>query len=293
MRGIITVLNTPFTQSDAIDAEGVRRNVALALEAGVAGFLVPALASEVGSLAELERALLVDTVVEATRGRVPIIGGASAATQPERVRIARRLADAGCSGVLVNLPPGPEADIERDVAELAELAPEFLMLQDWDPVGPGLDIEFIARLSVRIPKFTWLKIEVVPAGPKYTRVLEATGGKLNVAGGWAVMQMIEALDRGVHAFMPTAMHRIYTRIYSLYSKGNRDSARELFERVLPVLAFTNQRLDISIHFFKRLLCKQGVYATARVRPPIAPLDAVHERIADELIERVREIEGHI
>lgn len=293
MRGIITVLNTPFTESDTIDTEGLRQNVAHALEASVAGFLVPALASEVGSLTETERSLLVETVVDETRGRVPVIGGASAETQPERLRIARRLADAGCRGILVNMPPGREADIERDVAELAELAPEFLMLQDWDPAGPGLDVDFIVRLSARIPKFTWLKIEVVPAGPKYTRVLEATDGRLNIAGGWAVMQMIEALDRGVHAFMPTAMHRIYTNIYSLYSRGDREGARELFERVLPVLAFTNQRLDISIHFFKRLLHAQGIYATSRVRPPIQPLDTVHERIADELIERVREIEGSL
>lgn len=30
------------------------------------------------------------------------------------------------------------------------------------------------------------------------------------------MQMIEALDRGVHAFIPTALHTLYVRIYHLH-----------------------------------------------------------------------------
>ena len=44
--GIVTVLNTPFTESGDVDTDSMRANVAYALEAGVAGFLVPAMASE-------------------------------------------------------------------------------------------------------------------------------------------------------------------------------------------------------------------------------------------------------
>ncbi len=54
--------------------------------------------------------------------------------------------------------------------------------------------------------------------------------------------------------------------------------------MLPILAFSNQHLDISIHFFKRLLHRQGIYATAHVRAPSLPFDGVHEHEADELIE---------
>ena len=103
------------------------------------------------------------------------------------------------------------------------------------------------------------------------------------------MQMIEAFDRGVHAIMPTAMHAIYTRIYQLYASGDRAGAQALFERLLPVLAFSNQHLDISIHFFKRLLWRQGIYPTDYVRPPALPFDSVHQHIADNLIDRVYEL----
>ena len=104
------------------------------------------------------------------------------------------------------------------------------------------------------------------------------------------MQIIEALDRGVHAFMPTGMHELYTRIYDLHREGRRDEARLLFERLLPVLAFANQHLDISIHFFKRLLYVQGIFRTPRVRQPILPFDAIHEQHAARLIELAMELE---
>ncbi|UCF99322.1 MAG: dihydrodipicolinate synthase family protein [Spirochaetaceae bacterium] len=289
LRGIITVLNTPFTEEDAVDLPSLRKNVRYALECGVAGFLVPAMASEVDKLSREERRQIVEAVLEENRSRVPVIGGASAATAVERRQNAAALIELGCQGVLASIPFQDEEQYERDVRALDALKPGFLMIQDWDFQGYGLTIALITRLFEEVESFRCLKVEVVPAGVKYSQVLSATGGKLHVSGGWAVMQIIEALDRGVHAFMPTGMHELYTRIYDLYREGRRDEARLLFERLLPVLAFANQHLDISIHFFKRLLYKQGIYATPRVREPILPFDEVHEKVADQLIGRVIEL----
>lgn len=291
LRGIITVLNTPFTPVDTLDRPGLARNVENAIQAGVAGFLVPAMASEVGALSESEREAVVQATVNTTAGRVPVIGGASAPHQAGRMAAARALMDLGCAGILVSIPFEGEAAYTRDVEELAALDPGFLMLQDWDANGYGLPVPLIIRLFETVPAFRCLKVEVVPAGPKYTEVLNATGGQLHVSGGWAVSQMIEGLDRGVHAFMPTGMHGIYTAIYRRYAAGDRDGAAALFEHLLPVLAFSNQHLDISIHFFKRLLHAQGVYATDRVRSPKVPFDTIHQQAADRLIERVIALEA--
>lgn len=287
--GIITVLNTPFTKQDEIDLPGLRQNVQLALAAGVAGFLVPAMASEVGKLSLPEKRAMVRTVLTEVNGRVPVIGGASAAAPADRLTAAENLLQLGCQGILVSIPYENETQYEQAVRAVAALNPGFLMLQDWDAAGFGVPVPVIARLFQEIPVFRSLKIEVVPAGVKYSQVLAATQGRLHVCGGWAVMQIIEAMDRGVHAFMPTAMHAIYTRIYSLYRGGDRVAAQALFNRLLPVLAFSNQHLDISIHFFKHLLHQQGIYATPRCRPPILEFDSTHQSITAELILRVDEI----
>jgi len=289
LRGIITVLNTPFSEDGAVDLPSLRKNVRYALEAGVAGFLVPAMAAEVDKLSPEERRRIVEAVLQESGGRVPVIGGASAAAGAERKANTAALIGLGCHGILASIPFEDEIQYEREVRELDRLKPGFLMLQDWDFSGYGLPVSLIVRLFREVDSFRCLKVEVVPAGVKYTEVLNETGGRLHVSGGWAVMQIIEALDRGVHAFMPTGMHEVYTRIYRLYREGRREQARELFEQLLPVLAFANQHLDISIHFFKRPLHPQGICAAPRVREPILPFDEVHEKVAEELILRVIEL----
>jgi len=293
LRGIVTVLNTPFTAANEVDAAALRRHVRVALDAGVAGFLIPGMASEVDKLTPAERDLLVDTVLDEARGRAVVIGGASAEISAERVALARRLIAAGCDGVLVSIPFESNEQYSRAVHEVAETAPPFLMLQDWDPRGYGVPVSTLVNLFETVEAVRAVKVEVVPAGRKYSELLAATGGRLHVSGGWAVMQMIEALDRGVHAFMPTALHAVYVQIYRLHTLGQRQAAHELFEKVLSILAFSNQHLDISIHFFKRLLFSQGVYPTSNVRPPTIPFDAAHERVAAELIARACELEAEL
>jgi 4-hydroxy-tetrahydrodipicolinate synthase len=93
--------------------------------------------------------------------------------------------------------------------------------------------------------------------------------------------------------MPTGMHFTYTRIYSEYAAGNHAEAQRLFQSLLPTLAFSNQHLDISVHFFKRLLYRQGLYATPQVREPILAFDAVHDEIATPLIDAVIALENSI
>ena len=77
------------------------------------------------------------------------------------------------------------------------------------------------------------------------------------------------------------------------SAGDRQGARDLFEKVLPVVAFANQHLDIFIHFFKRLGHTQGIYPTPAVRSPILPFDSAHERVAQELTARACSLEADL
>ncbi|MGH6914855.1 MAG: dihydrodipicolinate synthase family protein, partial [Geminicoccales bacterium] len=156
--------------------------------------------------------------------------------------------------------------------------------------GGGLPIELILRLFERVPAFGAIKIESVRAGPKYTAVLEATSGRLHVSGGWAAMQMLEALARGVHAFMPTGMERVYCAIDRRWRERRIDAACALFDELVPVLAFANQHIEVSIRFFKHLRRASGVFATERCRPPVAALDRFQIAEAHRLAALARRIE---
>jgi dihydrodipicolinate synthase/N-acetylneuraminate lyase len=291
--GIVTVLNTPFTEDDQVDLQALKKHVRYAIDAGVAGILVPAMAAEVYKLSVKERLAMVNAVLEEADGRVPVIAGAGESDLHKSKQLLRQYLDLGCVNTLFQIPYRDETQFKDHFLDLASLGPEMIMLQDWDASGYGLPESLICDLFEQVEAFRCLKVEVVPAGVKYSRILEMTGGRLHVSGGWAVSQMIEGLQRGVHAFMPTGMHRIYTAIYRLFRQGNQDQAEALFNRLLPVLSFSNQHLDISIHFFKRLLHRQGIYPTSRVRDPILAFDAIHRQRADHLIDQVLAMEAEL
>ena len=293
IKGIITVLNTPFDSNYKLDEPALRSHVRMAMRAKVAGFLVPAMASEVYKLSLDERLRMVSIVTEETAGKIPVFAGAGETDHRKRLEIVAEYMNVGCKQVLLQIPFENEALFKAQFLDVAALGIETIMLQDWDATGYGLSDQLIVDLFDQVEAFRCLKIETVPAGIKYSRLLELTDSRLHLSGGWAVTQMIEALQRGVHAFMPTGMHFIYTGIYNNFIAGNYAKAEALFNELLPVLAFSNQHLDISIHFYKRLLFRQGVYATPNVRTPILPFDAYHEKIADRLIERVLRMEREL
>ncbi len=290
LHGIVTVLNTPFKSDNTIEFNALKANVRYALDAGIAGFLVPAMASEVYKLSETERIKMVSAVLETVDGKVPVIAGAGETNLLKSKRLISKYIELGCTNVLFQIPFKNKAQFKNHFNKLAETDPEMIMLQDWDASGYGLPDELILELFEEVEAFRCLKIETVPAGVKYSRMLELTGGCLNVSGGWAVTQLIEGMKRGVHAFMPTGMHRIYTEIYRQWKMGKEIKAETLFQKILPVLAFSNQHLDISIHFFKRLLYRQGIYPNLNVREPILPFDNIHQEIADKWIKHVIKLE---
>jgi dihydrodipicolinate synthase/N-acetylneuraminate lyase len=283
LQGIIGVINTPFQPDGEIHTPSLERYVDHSLDAGVCGFLTLGMAAETGKLTGQEKERIVTTVLERVDGRVPVIAGTSAGSQKERVNLARLFTDLGCNGIMVNIPFTDEKSYLRDLQELDAVNPGFIMVQDWDFKGYGLPVDLILEMAATIPSFKSLKVEVAPAGVKYTEVIRATGGELHVTGGWAATQMIEALDRGVHAFMPTILHPVYIRIFELHRLDRRREAMELFYQVLPVLSFSHQHVDISIHFNKRLVNRQGLFSTDAVRNPILIFDGFHERVAGELI----------
>jgi len=293
MKGIVTVLNTPFDDNNQIEFDGLTKNIQYAIESGVKGILVPAKAAEVEKLSFEERILMIKHTIQAVSGKVPIIAGTQSANLDEAVRLAKEAIDFGVDGILISTSYESKAQLQKFIDRFNKLEPNFIILQDWAFNDYGIPTEVLLSLFSEFHTVQGIKIEVVPAGTKYSELLALTKGQIHISGGWAVTQMIEALDRGVHALMPTGMHEIYVRIYELYQSNRRESAEQLFRRILPILAFSNQHLDISIHFFKHLLHEQGIYKTPNVRPPILQIDEIHLKHIKNLIRNYLDLKRSI
>lgn len=284
--GIIPSQNTPFRADGTIDDEAIRRLAETSIAAGVSAFLILAVASENRALSIAERERIGRIFAETVAGRLPLVVAVSAPEIETALLLTRQAVAIKADAVCYQAPAGIGRDMLGDhLARIAGLGPPLLMLQDLDFTGPGLTVGDIAWLYERCPSFRAIKVETQNAGPKYTELLRVFDGALHVSGGWAVMQMIEALERGVHAFMPSAMDNIYVAIHRLFAAGRRDEAIALFEQLLPFVAFSNQHLEVSIRFFKRLRELDGCFSSAVCRAPTPELDPFQQATLERLAPR--------
>jgi dihydrodipicolinate synthase/N-acetylneuraminate lyase len=296
LQGIVPIILTPFDDALRIDWRSLERYLESALADGIAGCIVPAVASEVDRLTVSERQDLIRAVASVAASRIAVFAGASSDDLDETLEVVETARAARCAGVLCRVPDrlrDDERAIMDHFSRIADGGAPLIMLQDLSFDGPGLRPEFLAELFGAIPAIRSMKIETVAPGPKYTRLRQLTGGRLHLCCGWALTQMIEALDRGVDAFTPTAIHLPFVRVHQLYREGRRDEAMQLFHRALPALAWSHQHFDISLQFLKRYSHRKGLLSTYNVRPPRLSYDVFHERIGDELIDDLLLLEARV
>jgi 4-hydroxy-tetrahydrodipicolinate synthase len=86
-----------------------------------------------------------------------------------------------------------------------------------------------------------------------------------IFGGAAGRWMLPELERGACGFMPACqLTDIYVQIWDLWESGNRDGARTLFNKLLPII---NLEAMLSVNLAKEILVRRKVIATPYVRRP--------------------------
>ncbi len=277
MKGILPSLNTPFTYSGELDLDSLTRLVEHTITSGCGGMLGLAVAGEHDTINFDEKIQFIETVTKVNKRRIPFICSVTAADINESVELTKIANSFGAEGICLQLPLGLKFSEKLFfLKQLENLAPEILMIQDLDWLGDGMALEEIIKLFNSVDKFNWLKIETVGAGEKYTSVLQKLDGRLKVCGGWAVTRLIDAMARSVNAFIPTGLEKIYVEIYQLYQNGNKEKASLLFEKVLPVLNFSNQNIGTSIRFFKNLRVLEGLFESNYCRDKSAVYNELQE-----------------
>ena len=287
LRGIIPSLHTPFLEDNSLDLNSLKKLIDHTILTECSGMLIGAVAGETSSLSINEKKIVIEFCINSNNNRIPLIVGCSADNQRDRIALSKFAKEAGADWILCQAPGKIKGkELLNCFNEIAEAGPKNLMIQDLSWTDNGMDDDDIILLFNNIEKFKGFKIEVLNSGPKYSRVLKATNHQLHLSGGWAIMGMIEALNRGVHAFIPSTMETLYNRIYNLFIENKINEARKLFSQILPILSFTHQHIDIAIKFSKMLRVKEGIFQTSLCRPPIDNFDKYQVDEANLHIENI-------
>jgi 4-hydroxy-tetrahydrodipicolinate synthase len=261
------------------------------LGANVRGLVVLGLASEAWALREAERDEILATVADELAGRAPFVVGIEGSTQVAVAR-ARSAARAGASGLMV-LPPSTARSGEalaRHFVEVAEAGSLPILVQDSPQVtGVTLTVDGLLALAHAHPLVQAVKIEVAGAGVKASGV---RAGGMDVVAGWGGLQYLESIDRGAVGCMPGCdMGPAFVEIDRLAREGSPSAtaaARALYDSILPLLSYEAQSLDLLLLGAKRLLRRNGIFGSERLRQPGRELDPIESASLDGLFDGLAE-----
>lgn len=287
MKGIFPILLTPFDDDGRIDEESLRSEVEFNLAAGVHG-LGLALGSELLKMTEEERQRVTKIVVEQVRRRVPVVVNTGAQSNVVAALYSRQAEELGASAVMC-MPPsmgvsGSEMRSYFKAISDAVRVPVWIQDTTYVVVPAGV-IRQIAEESERV---RYAKIESAPNPLKVQEAVQQAGHLIAVFGGSAGTYFVEELARGGVGTMPwPSTPEVFVKIWNRWQAGDKDGARETFEReLLPILRVSSTGVRLGHTINKEILKRRGVIKSAHVRAPSDPLDALAERELSETLERL-------
>jgi 4-hydroxy-tetrahydrodipicolinate synthase len=270
--GIIPAVTTPFDANGAVDTAGIAANVRFLLDAGCHGVVGTGTMGEAGSLDREERRLVLETVVEAVDGTVPVIAGISAGTAAGAIAYARDTVAAGADAVMCLPPLGYRADVAELIAfygAVAEGAGVPVMLYN-NPEASGVDLraEQIVAIADRVPGIVAVKecsgdVRRIPA-------LIAAAPQLEILVGgddWALEGFAAGATGWVTGVADVAP-RECVALYEHVAAGELEPAREIYQRLLPLARF--DMTPKLVQYFKAAQDEVGL-AGGPCREPRLPL----------------------
>ena len=284
--GIIPAVTTPFDANGAVATAGIAANVRFLLDAGVHGIVGTGTMGEAGSLSAAERKLVLETVVEAADGAVPVIAGISAGTADAAVAHARDAA--GVDAVMCLPPLGYRADLGELIAYYEAVAAGAgvpVMLYN-NPEASGVDLraEQIVAIADRVPGIVAVKecsgdVRRIPA-------LIAAAPQLEILVGgddWA-LEGFAAGATGWVTGVAVLAPRECVALYEHLAAGELEPAREIYQRLLPVARF--DMTPKLVQYFKRAQDALG-FAGGPVRAPRLELDEAGRAVLDAAVAALR------
>ncbi len=292
--GVIPIIPTPFTREETVDVQALSSLLEFAVDSRVCAVCLPAYASEFYKLSEPERREIVVHAISILDGRLPVVAQVNHVSASYVARTARELEAAGAAAINVAVPrlfALPERDLLRYFDRVLEVITIPLVIQDFNPGGSTLSHDFVKSLHKQHPLFRYLKLEEPLMAARVEAILNECHGDVGVLDGWGGIYMLELIDAGICGVMPgLGISDLLQVIWERARSGDKDAAFNLFQTVLPQIAYSLQSLEFFHHAEKALLVARGVLTDAVVRDATitisktdrAHIDFLNRRLVDSV-----------
>jgi dihydrodipicolinate synthase/N-acetylneuraminate lyase len=278
-RGIFAILQTPFKKDDQVDWDDLEREVNFCVRVGDQGIVWPQLAGEFYLLTEEERMRGAEVILRAAAGRAHVVIGVQAPSSALALKFSQHAAAHGANAVIA-LPPylgsqGLETAGEYYRVLAAGIKLPIFIQNSGAPWGPAMPVEFVMQLARENPQFAYVKEEVAPVARRIGEYANS-GVMKGIFSGSAGRNILDELAHGAAGTMPACQFTdVSVQIYNFAVSGHADEARNLFEKLLPMI---NLEEIYGLAFVKEVLVRRRVFTTAKLRGVTASsLDDIDRR----------------
>ena len=238
-RGSYVALVTPMDAANAVDYGALRNLLEWHVASGTDGVVALGTTGEASTLDAAERDRVLETCVDACRGRVPVVAGTGAIDTRAVVAMGRRAKALGADGTLVVTPyyvKPPQRALEAHFLAVAEAVDLPMVLYNV-PGRTGVDLlpETVARLAAH-PNVRGIK-EATGDNGRVAALRDACGGDLLLYSGEDAMgrEFVELGGDGVISVTanvaPAAMARMLRAPAGAAARAIDDSLRPLHEKL--------------------------------------------------------------
>jgi len=313
-RGVFPVVPTPLKEDESLDLAGMEHLIEYYISEGCHGLLILGSGGESPYFSIDEKYLIVKTVAEKAKGRIPIIVGCSFLSLAETLTFFEKVDALPFDGYLVALPayyPLRFDDVLDFYTRIVRQTEKTVMYYHFPQItGLFFNPEQMSRLY-HIDGITGAKESSVCV-TEMKRDMKAVSGKdFSLFSGTAQLMLtnLEAGGAGVMCPIPSVAPRAIVECYNHWMSGDRTHARKIEDSIYSHIGLMNtfnipavvqaqafkviSRLPFPTMIgrkarqavFKETLRQLGHPITATVRSPLPQITDQERREISALIER--------
>jgi 4-hydroxy-tetrahydrodipicolinate synthase len=274
-RGSIVALVTPM-RDDKVDVNRLRELVEFHLEMGTHGFVAAGTTGESGTLSHGEKLLVIKTVIEQAKERVPVIAGTAMNATKECITLTQEAMECGAHAALIMTPayikPTQEG-LFQHYSAIAEAVPMPIILYNV-PSRTACDLlpETVARLA-KISNIVGIK-EATGQMTRLQHILRLSENSLDVYSGddLTAAHWMLAGAKGVISVTANAAAKLMAKMCDLALDGDSAACLRLHEQLMPLheLMF----IEANPIPVKWAMQRMGLI-DGEIRLPLTPLSNAH------------------
>ncbi len=238
-KGSIVALVTPFTEH-GVDERKLSELVDFQISNGTRGIVPCGTTGESPTLSHEEHDRVIETVVDTTRGRVPVIAGTGSNATAEAVRLTKHAEDAGADAALVVTPyynKPTQKGLYLHFKTIANSVKIPIILYNIEGrCARNIETETVKKLAKDCKNIVGVK-EASGNVNQARAVREACGKKFVILSGddALTIPIMKLGGAGVISVLANILPREVAEVVGLMHKGNVSEAEAKQEQLLPVI----------------------------------------------------------